>query len=79
MINPPMTPRYAATLWGVSEATVKRWAAEERIPAFKPLGGNYWLIPADAEKPPEQKRGLGSDKFIESGKPNPNPYIEKDD
>lgn len=78
MIDIPfMTTAYAARLWGVSEATIKRWCSDGTLAAGKPLGGSQWLIPSDTERPPKQKRGLGSTKFIESGKPNPNARKDK--
>lgn len=41
--------------WGISQRRVQIYCAEGRIErAFK--CGQYWLIPKDAQKPPEKKR-----------------------
>ena len=41
--------------WGVSKRRVQIYCEEDRIEgAFK--YGQYWLIPKDAQKPPEKER-----------------------
>ena len=44
-----------AAEWGISKKRVQIYCAEGRIKgAFK--FGQYWLIPKDAQKPPEKER-----------------------
>lgn len=44
--------------WGISKRRVQIYCEEDRIAgAFK--YGQYWLIPKDAQKPPEKERGRG--------------------
>ena len=49
--------------WGISKRRVQIYCEEDRIEgAFK--YGQYWLIPKDAQKPPEKERrrhGLRAD------------------
>jgi len=41
--------------WGISKRRVQIYCEEDRIEgAFK--YGQYWLIPKDAQKPPEKER-----------------------
>ena len=41
--------------WGISKRQVQIYCEEDRIEgAFK--YGQYWLIPKDAQKPPEKER-----------------------
>ena len=44
--------------WGISKRQVQIYCEEDRIEgAFK--YGQYWLIPKDAQKPPEKERRRG--------------------
>ena len=52
------TARECAEEWGISPRRVQIYCDEGRIEgAFK--YGQYWLIPKDAQKPPEKERGRG--------------------
>jgi hypothetical protein len=45
-----------AAEWGISRRMVIRYCEHGRIPgAMK--GGNLWLLPRDAEKPPDRRAG----------------------
>lgn len=49
------TARECAKEWGISQRRVQIYCDEGRIEgAFK--YGLYWLIPKDAQKPPEKER-----------------------
>ncbi len=52
------TARECAEEWGISQRRVQIYCAEGRIErAFK--YGQMWLIPRDAQKPPEKERKRG--------------------
>lgn len=46
--------RQTAEKWGISGRRIQRLCAEERIPGAMKIG-SYWAIPADAEKPKDER------------------------
>ncbi len=54
-----------AEKWGISKRRVQLLCAEERIPGAVRIG-NYWAIPADAEKPKDARIRTG--KYIKATK-----------
>lgn len=53
--------------WGISDRRINTLCLENRIPgAFKV--GNSWAIPADAEKPIDER--IKSGKYVAMGKKN---------
>ena len=49
--------------WGVSTRRIQVLCSEERIPGATKIG-SYWAIPADAEKPKDER--VKSGKYIKS-------------
>lgn len=54
-----------AEKWGISKRRVQLLCAEERIPGAVRIG-NYWAIPADAEKPKDARIRTG--KYMKAPK-----------
>ena len=48
-----------ATLFAVNAATVKRWIAAGRLPAFQTPGGHYRLLESDVRKALENQGNGG--------------------
>ncbi len=55
--------RQTAEKWGLSRRRVQVLCVEERIPGAMRVG-NYWVIPADAEKPKDAR--IRSGKYIKN-------------
>lgn len=53
--------KQTAEKWGISVRRIHVLCAEERIPGATKIG-SYWAIPADAEKPDDQR--IKSGKYI---------------
>ena len=53
--------KQTAEKWGISVRRIQVLCAEERIPGATKIG-SYWAIPADAEKPNDQR--IKSRKYI---------------
>ena len=51
-----MTTLEASEKWGISTRRITKLCNEDRIEGAT-LMGRTWIIPRDAEKPDEQKRG----------------------
>ncbi len=49
--------------WGISTRRIQVLCAEERIPGATKIG-SYWAIPADCEKPKDER--IKSGKYIKS-------------
>lgn len=47
--------------WGISGRRIQRLCAEGRIPSAVKIG-SYWAVPADAEKPKDER--IKSGKYI---------------
>ena len=56
-----MTTKQAATLWGISERRVSILCREDRVDGVKKQG-HAWMIPADAEKPADNRVKSGEYK-----------------
>ena len=46
-----VTPKEAATLWGISERRVEALCANGQINGAERLGSKMWVIPKSASKP----------------------------
>ena len=46
-----ITPKEAATQWGISQRRVETLCADGRIEGVERLGGRMWLIPKSTPKP----------------------------
>lgn len=57
--------RQAADRWGISIRRIQVLCTEGRIPGAMKIG-SYWAIPADAEKPKDQR--VKSGKYIKNSK-----------
>lgn len=53
--------KQTAEKWGISVRRIQVLCAEKRIPGATKIG-SYWTIPADAEKPDDQR--IKSGKYI---------------
>lgn len=53
--------RQIAEKWNISGRRIQKLCAEERIPGAMKIG-SYWVIPADAEKPKDER--IRSGKYI---------------
>lgn len=53
--------RQTAEKWRISERRIQRLCAEGRIPGATKIG-SYWAVPADAEKPKDER--IKSGKYI---------------
>ena len=49
-----MTTKEAAEKWGISVRRIQVLCSENRIPGATKIG-SYWAIPADAEKPNDER------------------------
>lgn len=58
-----------AEKWGISGRRIQRLCAEERIPGAVKIG-SYWAVPADAEKPKDER--IKSGKYIKEAKSESN-------
>ena len=63
-----ISAQQAAAKWGISKRRVQILCAEQRIPNATRIG-YMWVVPEDAEKPADSRRGAGT----QSGKPKTNP------
>ena len=50
-----------AEKWGITRRRIQRLCAEGRIPGATKIG-NYWALPADAEKPKDER--IKSGRYI---------------
>ena len=57
-----LTIKEAAAKWKISGRMVTYYCVAERIPGVI-RKGNMWLVPADAEKPVDERRKNGRKKF----------------
>ena len=57
--------KQTAEKWGISVRMIQVLCTEERIPGTIKIG-SYWAIPADAEKPDDQR--IKSGKYIKGQK-----------
>ena len=55
--------RETAQVWGVSERSVRHYCAEGRVPGAV-RHGKEWQIPADAEKPKDERVKTG--RYVKS-------------
>lgn len=53
--------RQTAEKWGISGRRIQRLCTEGRIPGAMKIG-SYWAVPADAEKPKDER--IKSGKYI---------------
>ena len=51
-----MGTKEAAEKWNVSQATIRKWCREEKIPAEHDADGSPWRIPINAERPQSSKK-----------------------
>jgi len=51
-----MTTKQAAALWNISQRRVSLLCEQGRIPGVQKVG-IFWLIPPDAKKPEDARRG----------------------
>ena len=58
--------RQTADRWGISIRRIQVLCTEGRIPGAMKIG-SYWAIPADAEKPDDQR--VKSGKYIKKQRP----------
>ena len=58
-----MTLKETSEKWGISSRRINTLCVEGRIPGAQKLG-NMWIIPADAEKPKDER--IKSGKYIKS-------------
>ena len=56
-----LSVRQTAEKWGISGRRIQRLCAEGRIPGATKIG-SYWAVPADAEKPKDER--VKSGKYI---------------
>ena len=54
-----------AEKWGISRRRVQRLCSEERIPGVTKIG-SYWAVPADAEKPKDER--IKSGRYIKTSR-----------
>lgn len=57
--------KQTAKKWGISGRRIQRLCAEDRIPGAVKIG-SYWAVPADAEKPKDER--VKSGKYIKANK-----------
>lgn len=57
--------KQTAKKWGISGRRIQRLCAEDRIPGAVKIG-SYWAVPADAEKPKDER--VKSGKYIKVNK-----------
>ena len=62
-MNEYMTIKQAAQKWGIGERRINTLCQEGRIEGASKLG-NIWIIPANAEKPKDER--IKSGKYIKS-------------
>ena len=53
--------RQTAEKWGISGRRIQRLCTEGRIPGAMKIG-SYWAVPADAEKPKDER--IKSGKYL---------------
>lgn len=58
-----LSVKQVSELWGISKRRIQTLCTEERIPGAMRIG-TYWAIPADAEKPNDQR--IKSGKYIKT-------------
>ena len=56
-----LSAKEAAEKWGISGRRIQRLCTEGRIPGAYKMGA-YWAVPADAEKPEDQR--IKSGRYI---------------
>lgn len=59
-----MTTIEASKLWGISSRRITKLCNEGRV-AGAVIMGHTWLLPKDAKKPTEQKRGPKTELCVE--------------
>jgi hypothetical protein len=57
--------RQTAEKWGISGRRIQRLCSEKRIPGATKIG-SYWAVPADAEKPKDER--IKSGRYIKCKK-----------
>ena len=62
-MNEYMTIKQAAQKWGIGERRINTLCQEGRIEGASKMG-NIWVIPANAEKPKDER--IKSGKYIKS-------------
>lgn len=67
--------KQTAEKWGITVRRIQVSCAEERIPGAVKIG-SYWAIPADAEKPCDQR--IKSGKYIKEAAEKVSRELEKD-
>ena len=60
-----MTLKETSEKWGIGSRRINTLCVEERIPGAQKLG-NMWIIPADAEKPKDER--IRSGRYIKTEK-----------
>lgn len=58
-----LSVKQTAEKWGISGRRIQRLCVEERIPGAVKIG-SYWAVPADAEKPKDER--IKSGKYIKN-------------
>lgn len=58
-----LSVKQVSELWGISKRRIQTLCTEERIPGAMRVG-TYWAIPADAEKPKDER--IRSGKYVKT-------------